>query len=233
VSESSYLSPFWTRDLVEAFGPVIEVNNHGRVAIREAYANLDPEHRATLTQMVANGRLPLIAGQAFALPVLSEAGCEAICAKSASYAYTPNDVEAAENRIAEAVLAETDPEYGGFLQSVLITGLAPWFLMVWGRLPSQMASLQIAHYNPDQHSETGFHIDQDSNFTAVISLNPGEFEGGGTSVADGLVGDFNIPPLPAGMALIFDGQRTLHRGLPTAGNRKLLVVWSNQHADVW
>ena len=175
----------------------------------------------------------MLATSAFVLPVLSAEGCQAICQRSERYAFTPNEMEDDEHRIAEAVLSEVDPEFDATLRSVLMTGLAPWFLMLWGRLPSQIASLQIAHYNPDQHTETAMHIDRDSSYTAVIALNPGEFEGGGTAIADGLCGNFHIPPLPIGHALIFDGQRTLHRGLPTGGNRKLLVVWSNQNDDVW
>lgn len=229
----NYLHDFWTGDLVDAFHPVIRASVHGRDAIRATYAAVDETVRLKLTETVANGRLPLLATSAFVLPILSAEGCRDVVERSTTYVHTPNADELPAYQINEAVLAEVDPDFDALMQRVLMTALSPWFLMIWGRLPSHLSSLQIASYDPETIAETALHIDRDSSFTAVISLNPHEFDGGGTMIADGLVGDFTIPPLPTGHALIFDGQRTLHRGLPAMGNRKLLVIWADQSEDIW
>lgn len=229
----NYLADCWTRQRLDDFHPVVRANQNGREAIRRAYAVMPEETRIWATETTSTGRLPMLATSAFVVPVLSPEGCRAICERSDDYDWSVNDKEAPEHQIKEAVLDSVDPEFFALMQSVLIEGLSPWLMMVWGRLPSQISSLQLAHYNPSGPDQTAMHIDRDSQYTAVISLNPGEFEGGGTAIADGLIGDYVIPPLPVGHALVFDGRRVLHRGLPTIGNRKLLVLWSHQDNDNW
>ena len=67
----------------------------------------------------------MVGTSAFALPVLPAKGCKAICDRSTSWSFTPNDDEAPDHQIAEAVPLDVDPDYDKLVQSVLMTGLAP------------------------------------------------------------------------------------------------------------
>jgi len=231
----NYLHPFWTNERTEAFWPVIKAQANGRDAIRDAYTTLPDDLRIDLATAVADGRVPMIASSAFVLPILSPEGCQAILDRSTSYQWAEN-VEGEEEpyRMKEAVYTAVDPEFGAMLHSVLMTGLAPWWLMLRGRLPSQLASLQLAQYSADDRAGGAFHVDRDSNYSCVISLNPDEYEGGGTDIMDGLIGEFHLPKLPQGYGLFLDGRSLIHRGAPvTMGTRKLLVAWANDNADIW
>ena len=235
MSEPNYLHPFWTPERTNQFWPVIKAQAHGRDAIRDAHNALSDDFKIALTKTLVEGRVPMIASSAFVLPVLSEAGCQAILDRSQAYEWAENhDGEAEPYRMLEAVYSAVDPQFGTMLHSVLMSGLAPWWMMIRGRLPTRTASLQLAQYSADDRAEGAAHCDRDSNYSCVISLNPHEFEGGGTTVIDGLVGEFNIPKLPQGYGLFFDGRDVIHKGAPvTKGTRKLLVSWSNNFNDAW
>ena len=155
----------------------------------------------------------MIASSAFVLPVLSPEGCQAILDRAHAYDWSENhDGEAEPYRMLEAVYAAVDPEFGTMLHSVLMSGLAPWWMMTRGRLPTRTASLQLAQYSADDRAGGEFHRDRDSNYSCVISLNPDEYEGGGTDIRDGLIGEFHLPRLPQGYGLFFDGRGIIHRG---------------------
>jgi hypothetical protein len=86
----------------------------------------------------------------------------------------------------------------------------------------ESGTVQLANYNPQEISKTGYHHDVQSAITMVVPLNTGDYEGGGT--------DFlfrgNIPPLPNGHGLIFPAFTHLHRGEEVShGDRYLLVYW--------
>jgi len=231
----NFLHPFWCPERTEAIWPVIKAQAHGRDAIRDAYAALPDDLRIDLSTAVADGRVPMIASSAFVLPILSPEGCQAILERSTSYQWAEN-VEGEEERyrMKEAVLSAVDPEFATMLGSVLMTGLAPWWLMLRGRLPSQLASLQLAQYSADDRAEGAFHVDRHSDYSCVINLNPDEYDGGGLEIMDGLIGEFRVPKLPQGYGIFFDGQRLIHRGVTvTSGIKKILVAWANTNNDIW
>lgn len=197
----------------------------------EAFHSMPQETKEWLLVTLMNGKVQTLTGPAFVVPVLSVEACNYL--KDREYEFEENIAgELEEYRIPEVVLEFKDPELFMTLFKKLSYCLAPWYAMIWSSQPSNITSIQLANYNPRRREKGNWHIDRDSNFTAVVSLNPEEFEGGGTQIADGPFGIIDLPPLPKGYALIFDGQRTYHQGMPvTKGDRKLLVIWAERKVN--
>lgn len=198
--------------------------------IQQTWKDLPQQTQDWLLGTLLNGKIQMISGNAFILPVFSPAACEWILQRAKDYDYVENiEGELEEYRIPEVVLSETDPLFFKHVGLALSNFLSPWFSMIWSAQPNVINSVQLAKYNPAERDKGNWHIDRDSDFTAVISLNPGGFTGGGTELADGPYNTVTIPPLPQGWALVFDGKRTYHQGLPVeSGDRDLLVIWAEK-----
>ena len=166
-----------------------------------------------------------MAGPVYQIKMLTPEFCDQIVERARKYHYEVNEEEGLDYRIDEAVLQEKDPELYDQLAELLPV-LNVWSLLVYQRPVTRVSSFQIARYTPDGTAATGFHHDKSSDITAVISLNPGEFDGGGTDVRVRPDMSRYIPPLPKGSALFFNGKMIHHRGAPvTRGERYLLVCW--------
>ena len=198
--------------------------------IQACWKTIPLETREWMLGTLLNGRIQMVTSNAFVVPVLSPAACEWILQRSKGYDFTENvEGELEDYRIPEAVLQEVDPKFYQHVGLALTNFLSPWFAMIWSAQPNKINSIQLAKYNPRERAGGNWHIDRDSDFTAVISLNPNSFVGGGTELADGPFNTVTIPPIPQGFALVFDGKRTPHQGLPVAeGDRDLLVVWAEK-----
>lgn len=144
--------------------------------------------------------------------------------------FNPNDEEGLAYQIPEVVLNH----HAGTLEEYLLSGeiaqqvLWPLFHLMYGNAPNYISSLQLARYSYPTNKGTGWHCDTDSEATCVVSLAPERHVGGGTMIMPR--GVFSSPiklhPLPKGHAVLFDGRRTLHRGLELeGGERNLLVYW--------
>lgn len=232
----NYLNPCWTQERLDAFWTVAQAQfaGRGRKGIIEAFEGMPADIRDWARATAIQGRIHTVAAPAFVLPILSHEGCDAILAQADSYTWKENEEEEHEYQMKEAVIAHLDPEFDKMLKSVLIEGAMPWVLMTRGRLPRDFSSLQLAQYSADDRAHGSLHIDRDSNYTCVISLNPEAFEGGGTVIIDSLIGHYTMPPLPKGYGLFFDGSTTLHAGLPvTKGTRKILTAWCHTKDDNW
>lgn len=163
----------------------------------------------------------------WAVPYLSEDWCQHICEVSRSLPYEVNEREDVEYQIEEQFLADVHPEL--FAQHVdLVAGVLLPLVRVTHQLEiEEVTTVQVAKYAPGAIAHGNWHTDADSDLTAVVSLNPAEFRGGGTEIRTGLLQAREIPPLPRGHALIFCGKTTLHRGLYVEeGERLLLVHWT-------
>jgi len=228
-----WLHDIWSADRIAAFQP-ITLETKGRDAIRERWSELDPEHQGFMADLLVAGRLKTLCAAAFVIPVLSEEACAFLVQSSDAYAWEENEQEQPAFRIPEVVLREQDPQLEQELKVALFAALAPVTVSVWGRLPDSYSSLQLTRYNPRDRDGGAYHIDAASDYTAVIALND-DFTGGGTAICDGLLGEIIIPPVPKGFALIFDGKKTLHKGLAvTSGDRRLLTVWAlNDKNNIW
>jgi hypothetical protein len=228
----TFLHPVWTPELVSALRP-LTLADQDRQAIREVWSKLPDDTKATLGEIVTRCRLPLITQAAFAVPLLSTEACRHILDRSAGWTFSPNPEEEAAYQIPEAILCAADPELETTVRGWLADTLAPVCLAINGRLPDHYASIQVASYTPETRAESGIHIDYDADYTVVIALND-DFEGGGTLLCDGLLGELSLPALPVGSALIFTGRRLAHRGLPvTRGNRLIMTIWANDDGARW
>lgn len=144
-------------------------------------------------------------------------------AKLSKVSFEPNDEEETPYQIPEVVL-------GGPAQDVakqlLHERLLPIFGVFFGVLPKKIMSAQLAWYTPDGVTGTDWHVDADSDMTCVVSLDPSMYTGGGTALRPHgpCDVDVQVPALPAGHGLFFNGKFTFHKGLPvTSGDRILLV----------
>lgn len=178
-----------------------------------------------LERLSYNG-LSTMAGSVFTIPLMTPSECDALVDNIAEYDFAPNLEEGAEYRIEEAVLEKVDPGAYESLKEFLLPVLNAYCLMINSTPITKVISFQIAKYRPEGTPGTGWHHDKESDFTAVISLNPGAFVGGGTGIRMAPHATYDLPPLDKGWGLVFNGRCVQHRGLPvTKGERLLLVCW--------
>lgn len=171
-------------------------------------------------------------GGFFICPVLSAEGANYFLrmADALSSYFVPNEHEGREYQIPEVVLAQHDATAHAQAAALAEEYIWPLFKLMYGQAPNNFASIQLARYSAPGNLGTGWHHDEDSEATCVISLSPERHRGGGTGLRPGgaVALPYTLPPLPKGWALLFNGRTTLHRGLPVEeGERNLLVYWMN------
>jgi len=165
-------------------------------------------------------------GNIFLTKLMTPVECDFLINCASHYDFAPNLEEGAEYRIEEAMLEVVDPECYESLKETLLPVLNAYCLMINSTPITKVVSFQIAKYRPEGTPGTGWHLDKESDFTAVISLNPENFEGGGTGFRMAPHATADVPPLMKGQAVMFNGRSVQHRGLPvTSGERLLLVCW--------
>lgn len=143
------------------------------------------------------------------------------------FGYAVNEYEDTPYQIPELVVAR----YCGNLHACLEVLFHRVYDVIcriqMGFVPTYLRTVQFAKYEPAEVGHGNWHIDEDSDITVVVSLNPEEFQGGGTDLRTGPLASIQVPALPKGHALLFNGKTTLHRGRAvTSGRRDLLVFWS-------
>lgn len=168
-------------------------------------------------------------GNVYALPLLDPDYCKQLIERAealgAVAGYKPNPIEETPYQIPEIVLRHVDAELHNELAE-LLQMLGAWFTLIYQNRPCTIGSIQFAKYEPNGTAHGNWHYDADSSYTAVVSLDPSRFEGGGTDVMTDPLNYVHIDPLPAGYVLVFNGQQIRHRGRAvTAGTRHLLVYW--------
>ena len=132
-----------------------------------------------------------------------------------------NPDEAEEVQIKEFVLKRRCPGWYLSMMQIFMTHINVVLGSLYGRIVYE-GVIQLANYNPRGIVQTSWHHDGDSDFTLVVPLNTGEYEGGGTEFFNRTT----VPALPNGHALIFPAQSILHRGMPVqSGDRYLFVFW--------
>lgn len=164
----------------------------------------------------------------YCIPFLSPEYCDKLLVEAGAMAeYKVNDEEEQPYQIPELVLAEHCTQLFTCLQVLFDRVFTPCCKILYGHSSSVLRSVQFAKYTPENTAKGNWHVDMDSDITAVVSLDPEAFEGGGTAVRTGAMGTAVIPKLPKGHALLFHGKTTLHKGLAVeSGVRDLLVFWS-------
>ena len=137
-------------------------------------------------------------------------------------AFVPNHEEDVLRQIPEIVLQHHVPELYRNMWFVVQNVLNPIFNVLYQRDCADVASIQIANYNPKDKQQGAWHHDESADISVVVPLNTDEYKGGGTEFHNHGV----LRPLPNGHALIFPSFTNLHRGLAVdSGDRYLLVFW--------
>ena len=110
------------------------------------------------------------------------------------------------------------PELAKSLLESMYPMVSPIFYSKFART-FQQGTVHVTRYDS---SWTGNWHHDACNFSFVVPLNTGEYEGGGTK----FLNQGTIDPLPTGHGLFYPSFSTLHKGLPiTEGYRYLLVFW--------
>jgi hypothetical protein len=136
--------------------------------------------------------------------------------------FETNDSEDELRQIPEIVLKDKCPELYRQMWFLVRTVINPVIMSLYCRDNLEIASVQIANYNPKDKQQGAWHHDDSADISVVVPLNTKKYEGGGTE----FYGKGKMKPLPTGHALIFPSFSNLHRGLAVeSGDRYLLVFW--------
>lgn len=163
----------------------------------------------------------------YSIPFLHPDYCDALLTEVAAMSFEVNPDEEAEVQIPEITLADHCPALHSCLHGLFNNVINPLTRVLYQLEQTKMSSIQFAQYTPENTARGNWHHDRDSDITVVVALSDFH-KGGGTLVKpQGLGGPFEVPQLPVGHAMLFQGSRTLHKGLEvTEGARNLLVFWS-------
>lgn len=169
---------------------------------------------------------PLSSG-VYSFPFLRPEYVDALLDEIAAMSFEVNDEEEALVQIPEITLQDNCPPLHACLHSLFQYVVKPLSAVLYGLEPKYMQSIQFAQYTPENTAHGHWHHDQDSDITLVVALT-NDHVGGGTMVKPQGFGEaFEVPQLPVGHAMLFQGSKHLHYGLPvTEGARNLLVFWS-------
>jgi len=163
----------------------------------------------------------------YSIPFLHPAYCDMLLTEVAAMSFAVNPDETAEVQIPEITLADVCPTMHSALHGLFNNVVNPLTKVLYQLEQSKMSSIQFAQYTPENTAHGNWHHDRDSDITLVVALSDFH-KGGGTLVKpQGLGEPFEVPQLPVGHGMLFQGSRTLHKGLPVLeGARNLLVFWS-------
>ncbi|WP_087502369.1 hypothetical protein [Pseudomonas sp. SID14000] len=163
----------------------------------------------------------------YSIPFLHPEYVDDLLTEIAAMSFEVNADEEAEVQIPEVTLQDRCPSLHAALASLFMHVVGPLAKILYQLDPKFIQSIQFAQYRPQEVAKGHWHHDQDSDITLVVALSD-DHKGGGTMVKPQGFGEpFEVPQLPLGHAMLFQGSRTLHYGMPvTEGARNLLVFWS-------
>lgn len=167
----------------------------------------------------------------YGLPFLSEEYCDKLVIEANEmhrvFGYEVNPDEDMPYQIPELVVAQHCSQLYTSLKALFDRVFSAYCTVIYGYQPKVLRTVQFAKYQPENTAKGNWHTDLDSDITAVVSLQPETYVGGGTEIRQGMNYTKKIPKLPKGYALLFPGKCYQHRGLPVeSGTRDLLVFWS-------
>ena len=182
-----------------------------------------------LTKIFVDNQIIKLANNVFTFPWFGPELCQNLCSAFPASAYTPNSEEAYAAQIPEIVLGNTCDSSDAAMEAMFDATARPLVHLLTGQDVSEIASIQLARYEPDDRREGCFHTDQDSDITLTVALNE-NYLGGGLHVYESFgisgTGPIHVPKQPMGTATLFLGKTSLHKGLAvTQGVKHLLVYW--------
>ena len=164
--------------------------------------------------------------QIYKLPLFKKSWCKMLVDEikimENEVGFDPNPQEDEARQIPEIVLEEKCPELYERMWFVVNTILKPVIFSLYHKYAHDIATIQIAKYNPKDKKKGAWHHDESADISIVVPLNTGAYEGGGTEFMHRGI----VKPLPSGHGLIFPSSTSMHRGLAVeSGDRYLLVFW--------
>lgn len=185
------------------------------------------------TTIVTTNRISCLGGNAYGVPFLHPAVCAKLVDRAEQLAgpdgWQPAADEELPYQIPELVVAEHDPRLHAILAN-LAKYLDVWHLILYQAVPQSVSRIQFTKYTPEATAHGNWHHDRDSDYTAVVSLNPDNFTGGGTDLKVTPTRSDAVQPLPAGYAMLLNGRQLQHRGRRVeSGARHLLTFWLDSH----
>lgn len=168
-------------------------------------------------------------GPVYMVPLLDPGACLGLIDQAEALAahggWKRNACEQERYQIPEIVVSERCQATHEMLEA-FIPYLNIWHALICQAVPNVIGSIQFTKYSGEDCAAGEWHHDVDSDFTAVVSLAPSMYHGGGTDVRISATKSIRVPPLPAGHAMLFNGQKIHHRGaLVESGVRYLLTYW--------
>lgn len=184
---------------------------------------------AWVMSVLYDSAITCMGGIVYAVPFLNPSFCAGLVEQADELAkdggWKRNDCEQSAYQIPEIVVRERSQGLHDLLAS-FVPYLNIYHAMICQTVPRVVGSIQFTRYDESDCSGGNWHHDLDSDFTAAVSLAPHLFEGGGTDVRTAPTKSARVHPLPAGYALLFNGQKIHHKGAPvTKGARTLLTYW--------
>lgn len=178
-------------------------------------------------------RLEALGGAVHCVPFLHPEVCKNLIGMAEDLAkdggWRKNECEPGPYQIPEIVVAQRDPAMYEVLKH-LAGYLNLYYALIYQAIPQRIASIQFTKYSKADTSGGDWHHDLDSDYTAVVSLAPEKFRGGGTDIRLTPTSYCTVTPLPSGYALLFNGRHVHHRGRPvTSGDRYLLTFWQSSN----
>ena len=164
--------------------------------------------------------------QIYKFPLFKKTWCKMLVEEIADMAkevgFDPNPDEDEARQIPEIVLAEKCPELFERMWFTVETILKPVIFSCYHKYAHDIATIQIANYNPKDKQKGAWHHDESADVSIVVPLNTGGYVGGGTEFMHRGI----VKPLPSGHALMFPSASSMHRGLAVeSGERYLMVLW--------
>ena len=186
--------------------------------------------------VLENNRVSCLGGNAYGVPFLHPDVARNLMiqgiAMGEEHGWKPNDEEEEPYQIPEIVVSHYNQRFHDLL-AAQAKYLDIWHLILYQTIPEKTTSIQFTKYDAEETDHGNWHHDKCSDFTAVVSLNPGDFVGGGTDLRVTPVEFLTVPPLPAGFALLLNGKQLQHRGRKVEqGTRYLLTFWMESGSEL-
>ena len=141
------------------------------------------------------------------------------------FVWSPNEDEGLAYQMNEVVLSHQVPKMYADFKALYEDTLVPLWMILSGTAATEINSIQLAKYLPDNRSNTGWHFDDDSECTTVVELS--EYpERTGASLK--VFPNVNLGLARSGWVTLFNGRTVLHATEPVTSERKILVHWTHR-----